>query len=241
MLLPVLLLFAASAQTCAGASARQMRIIPESPPIVGTWICSTAASDVGKNPTAGTFSEPKLLKVDAVSAPKHALWGVACEALPMFVRPMGVVSAKRQYQLRDLPSNEAVLRFGMLNSADAATTQVPKALADFKTHMKVQLVASGKPINTVQFKDGVTVIVPVDMDSDKYTMYCDNIVLEDNKAMSLSMEGVFVSSRKARQFLKRCRDLIAVYALDVLPLWYAASAFARLHAWKFLALIVSVE
>ena len=89
MLLPVLLLFAASAQTCAGASA----------PIVGTWIRATAASDAGKNPSDGqsaqtlsactTLSEPKLLKVDAVSAPKHALWGVPGEALPMFVRPVG--------------------------------------------------------------------------------------------------------------------------------------------------------
>jgi hypothetical protein len=52
-----------------------------------------------KNPKAGqsaqilsvstTFtSEPKLLEGDAVSAPKHALRGVAGEALPMFVRPM---------------------------------------------------------------------------------------------------------------------------------------------------------
>ena len=169
------------------------------------------------------------------------LLAASCAADVTMTKTGGVVSAKRQYQLRNLPSNEAVLRFCMLNSADAATTQVPKALADFKTHMKVQLVASGKPINTVQFKDGV--IVPVDMDSDKYTMYGDNIVLEDNKAMlkSFSMEGVFVSSSKARQFLKRCRNLIAVYALDVLPAWYAASAFARLLAWKFLALIVSVE
>jgi cold shock CspA family protein len=97
MLLPVLLLFAASAQTCAGASA----------PIVGTWIRSTAASDAGKfrligckNPAkAGqsaqtlsvstTFSETKLLNGDAVSAPKHALWGVAGKTIPMFVRPMG--------------------------------------------------------------------------------------------------------------------------------------------------------
>ena len=89
MLLPVLLLFAASAQTCAGASA----------PIVGTWIRATAASDAGKNPSDGqsaqtlsactTLSEPKLLKVDAVSEPKHALWGVPGEALPMFVRPVG--------------------------------------------------------------------------------------------------------------------------------------------------------
>ena len=96
----------------------------------------------------------------------------------------GVVSAKWQYQLRDLPSNEAVLRFGMLtvlDSPDAAAAQVPKALADFKAHMKGQPAASGEPLNTfhVAFKDGA---VSADMDADKMAKNGE-IVLKDNKEM----------------------------------------------------------
>jgi acetyl-CoA carboxylase/biotin carboxylase 1 len=93
----------------------------------------------------------------------------------------GVVMAKWQYQLRDLPSSEAVLRFGMLtvlDSAADAAAKVPVALADFKAHMG-QPAASGEPLNTfhVAFKDSTTV-----EDADAYAKKGE-MVLKDNKAM----------------------------------------------------------
>jgi acetyl-CoA carboxylase/biotin carboxylase 1 len=68
----------------------------------------------------------------------------------------GVVSAKWQYQCRDLPSNEAELRIGMLtvlDSAAAAAAQVPKALADFKAHVKGQPDVKGQPATSGELKD----------------------------------------------------------------------------------------
>jgi len=93
----------------------------------------------------------------------------------------GVVSVKWQYQLRDLPSTEAVLRFGMLTLLDnpaAVAGKLPAALADFKAHMK-QPASTGEPLNTfhVAFKDDAFVT-----DADQYAKEAE-MVLKDNKDM----------------------------------------------------------
>jgi acetyl-CoA carboxylase/biotin carboxylase 1 len=97
----------------------------------------------------------------------------------------GVTSIKWEYQLRDLPANEAVTRFGMLTvmdkAADAAA-KLPKALADFKEHMK-QPAAAGEPLNT--FHLTFTSEDTID-DADKFAKDGES-VLKDNKAMLQEM------------------------------------------------------
>jgi len=93
----------------------------------------------------------------------------------------GILSVKWQYQLRDLPSTEAALRFGMLSVMDKASDaagKLPTALADFKAHMD-QPAASGEPLNTfhVVFQDEGFI-----EDSDAFAKNAE-IALKDNKAM----------------------------------------------------------
>jgi len=97
----------------------------------------------------------------------------------------GLASIKWQYQLRDLPSTEAVLRFGMLTVVDKQSdvaSMLPGALADFKTHMD-QPSSTGEPLNTfhIAFKDEGMV-----SDADGFAKEAE-IVLKDNKATLLEL------------------------------------------------------
>jgi len=63
---------------------------PEHPYIFSFEVKNSKAGQSAQTLSVSTtfISEPKLLEGDAISAPKHALRGVAGEALPMFLRPM---------------------------------------------------------------------------------------------------------------------------------------------------------